>query len=129
MSALFIRQAKQAGFNDEQAELLDTELHHSDNLATHRDIKELETTLKYDIAIVNRDIKDLETTLKQDIKTLELATQKDIKELELTLSIKIAETHVKIAETKAELIRWVVAVGLLQITIITALILRLIGKI
>jgi hypothetical protein len=33
----------------------------------------------------------------------------------------------EIAETKAELIRWVVAVGVLQITIITALLLKLAG--
>ena len=33
----------------------------------------------------------------------------------------------EIAETKAELISWVVAVGVLQITIITALLLKLAG--
>jgi hypothetical protein len=47
----------------------------------------------------------------------DLATKHDIKELEL-----------KIAENKADLIRWVVGVGLLQITIIAALMLRLTGK-
>ena len=44
----------------------------------------------------------------------ELATKLDIKALEL-----------KISETKADLVRWVVGVGLLQVTIITALILKL----
>jgi len=34
----------------------------------------------------------------------------------------------EIAETKADLVKWVVAVGLLQITIITSLLLRLTGK-
>ncbi len=48
-------------------------------------------------------------------KLEELATKRDLKELEL-----------KIAENKAELIRWVVGVGLLQITIITGLILKLV---
>jgi hypothetical protein len=48
-------------------------------------------------------------------KLKELATKRDLKELEL-----------KIAENKAELIRWVVGVGLLQITIITGLILKLV---
>ena len=48
----------------------------------------------------------------------DLATKHDIKELEL-----------KIAENKADLIRWVVGVGLLQITIIAALMLRLTGKV
>jgi hypothetical protein len=45
----------------------------------------------------------------------DLASKRDIKELE-----------VKLAETKADLIRWVVGVGFLQITLITALLLRLI---
>lgn len=55
----------------------------------------------------------------------DLATKHDIKELEL----KIAQLDTKMAETKADLIRWVVGVGLLQITIIAALMLRLTGKV
>lgn len=47
----------------------------------------------------------------------DLATKRDLKELEL-----------KIAENKAELVRWVVGVGLLQITIIAGLIFRLADK-
>jgi hypothetical protein len=54
----------------------------------------------------------------------DLAPKHDIKELEL----KIAQLDTKMAETKADLIRWVVGVGLLQITIIAALMLRLTGK-
>lgn len=50
-------------------------------------------------------------------KIEELATKRDLKELEL-----------KIAENKAELVRWVVGVGLLQITIIAGLMFRLTGK-
>ena len=50
-------------------------------------------------------------------KLEELATKRDLKELEL-----------KIAENKAELIRWLVGVGLLQITIIAGLMMRLTGK-
>ena len=51
-----------------------------------------------------------------------LATKRDLKELELKLQKEIAET-------KAELVRWVVGVGLLQITIIAGLLLRLTGKV
>jgi hypothetical protein len=40
----------------------------------------------------------------------------------------LKELELKIAENKAELIRWVVGVGLLQITIIAGLMLRLTGK-
>ena len=62
-----------------------------------------------------RDLKDLETGLKHEIELLRADTQKSI-----------AETHRAIAETKAELIRWVVGVGLLQTTIVvTALLLKI----
>lgn len=50
-------------------------------------------------------------------KLEDLATKRDLKELEL-----------KIAENKAELVRWVVGVGLLQITIIAGLVFRLADK-
>ncbi len=50
--------------------------------------------------------------------TLEAATKRDLKEIEMKLELKIAET-------KADLVRWVVGVGLLQITIITALLMKI----
>ena len=52
----------------------------------------------------------------------ELATKTDIKELEL----KIAEVKASIAETKAELVRWVVGAGFLQTVLIAALLMKLI---
>ncbi|MGZ8182152.1 MAG: hypothetical protein ACXWT1_09360 [Methylobacter sp.] len=48
----------------------------------------------------------------------DLATKRDLKELEL----KVAKD---IAESKAELIRWVVGVGVLQMTLIVGLMLKL----
>jgi len=57
-------------------------------------------------------------------KLEDLATKRDLKELEL----KIAQLDTKMSDTKADLIRWVMGVGLLQITIIAALMLRLVGK-
>ena len=53
-----------------------------------------------------------------EINLKELSTQQDLKLLEASLKRDIAET-------KAELIRWVVAVGVLQITLISALIIKL----
>ncbi|MCX7067129.1 MAG: DUF1640 domain-containing protein [Methylococcales bacterium] len=57
-------------------------------------------------------------------KLEDLATKRDLKELEL----KIAQLDTKMSDTKADLIRWVIGVGLLQIAIIAALMLRLTGK-
>lgn len=66
---------------------------------------------------------------KLDWKPDGLATNKDmdarIKETELKIELVRSELKRDIAETKAELIRWVVGVGVLQITIITALLLKL----
>lgn len=58
---------------------------------------------------------------KHDYRLDELATKRDIELLR-------SETRMQIAESKADLIRWVVGVGLLQITIITALLLKLSGS-
>lgn len=55
----------------------------------------------------------------------DLATKHDIKELEL----KIAQLDTKMADTKAELVRWVMGVGLLQTTILAGLMFRLADKI
>jgi hypothetical protein len=55
------------------------------------------------------------------------ALTKAITKIELAKLEDLA-TKRDLAETKADLIRWVVSVGLLQITIIVALMLRLAGK-
>lgn len=47
-----------------------------------------------------------------------LASKQDLKETELRLELKIAET-------KSDLIRWIVGTGLLQTALITALLLKL----
>ena len=49
----------------------------------------------------------------------EVATKRDIEELRLTMEVKIAET-------KSELIRWVVGAGFLQTALIAALLLKLV---
>ncbi|MDD1606953.1 MAG: CCDC90 family protein [Methylococcaceae bacterium] len=59
-------------------------------------------------------------------KLEELATKRDIKEIELKIELVKSELKRDISENKAELIRWVVGVGLLQVTIITALMIKLI---
>jgi hypothetical protein len=59
-------------------------------------------------------------------KTAEALT-KAVTKIELAKLDDLA-TKRDLAETKADLIRWVVGVGLLQITIIAALMLRLVGK-
>lgn len=55
----------------------------------------------------------------------DLATKQDMELLRLELKKDLAETHRAIADTKAELIWWVVGVGILQTTLIVGLLARL----
>ena len=72
------------------------------------------------------------TTLEQarhDYQLDDLTTKRDLKELELRLESRIKDTELKIVESKADLIRWVVGVGVLQTALITALLIKLSGTI
>ena len=99
----FVKKLKGVGFSEEQAEVI-TDLQKATLLNT------------------------LEQA-KHDYELDDLATKRDLKELDLKIELTKAELKRDIAETKAELIRWVVGVGLLQITIIAGLLFRLTGKI
>lgn len=101
----FVKKLKGVGFSEEQAEIL-------------TDLQKV---------IVSNTLEQA----RHDYELDDLATKRDLKELELKLDTRINGTElkleIKIAETKADLIRWVVGVGMLQVTIITALILKLTG--
>jgi hypothetical protein len=90
----FVKKLKGVGFSEEQAEVL-TDLQ--------------KTTISNTLEQARHDY-DLDN----------LATKRDLKELELIM-------RKDAAETKADLIRWVVGVGLLQTVLITALMLKLAG--
>ena len=59
----------------------------------------------------------------------DLTTKRDLKELELRLESRIKDTELKIVESKADLIRWIVGVGVLKTALITALLIKLSGTI
>ncbi|MFI3197847.1 MAG: DUF1640 domain-containing protein [Methylococcaceae bacterium] len=101
----FVTELKQAGLSESQAEAI-TRLHRQAANATIDYVKH-EHSLEN--VITNKDL---------DAR---------IKETDLKIELVKSELKRDIAETKAELIRWVVGVGLLQITIITALLLKLAG--
>lgn len=91
----FVKRLHDAGFNDAQAETL-TALHQE---------------------VVN-------ATLEQ-VSRHELASKQDVKELELKMKEAELRVELKIAETKAGLIPWIVGAGFLQTALITALWLKL----
>lgn len=99
----FFNELKGAGFTEQQAEVI---------------TKLQKTTIT--------------TTLEQarhDYQLDDLTTKRDLKELELRLESRIKDTELKIVESKADLIRWVVGVGVLQTALITALLIKLSGTI
>ncbi len=101
----FVTELKRAGLSESQAEAI-TRLHQQASSAT----------IEY---------------VKQEHHLENLVTNKDldarIKETELKIELVRSELKRDLAETKAELVRWVVAVGVLQTVLITALVLKLAG--
>lgn len=99
----FVRKLKDVGFSEEQAE-----------------------------AITDLQKATVANTLEQarhDYELDNIATKRDLKELELKIELVKAELKRDISENKAELIRWVIGVGLLQTTIIAGLVFRLAGQV
>ena len=100
-------------------------------VATQPQLRETELRLQ-------KEIKETELRLQKEIKEVEAKLQKEIQQTRLeikevearlikeihTLDLKISENTTKIAETKAELVRWMVGVGLLQTTLISGILLR-----
>lgn len=56
----------------------------------------------------------------------EVSTKADLRELELKFESHLKVLEVRIAETKSELVRWVVGAGFLQTALIAALLIKLI---
>ncbi|MDP3876576.1 MAG: DUF1640 domain-containing protein [Methylobacter sp.] len=132
----FANRLKSVGFTDDQAQVI-TELqlsandstleqarhdYHLDEVASKRDIKEIELTL-------TRDIKEIEANLTRDIKELETNLTRDIKEVDMALRHEIellrADTGRLIAESKADLTRWIIGAGFLQTTLIIGVLLKI----
>ncbi len=105
---------KAVGFTDNQAETIveiqreasNETLHHAihdfhlDDIATKTALSEVDAALK-------RDIKDMETRLQHQIELLR------------------ADTGRQIAETKADLTRWIIGAGFLQTTLIIGVLLKI----
>jgi len=113
----YVRQLHEAGFSEVQAEIL-IRLQQESAEATLEKIYDAELATK-------QDLSQVELALKHELKETELALKHDLRETELKLELKIAETHTALAQTKAELIRWVIGVGFLQTALISALLLKM----
>jgi hypothetical protein len=72
------------------------------------------------VEAIKEVVKQAVGQVQNDYRLDDLVTNKD-------LDLRIKETELKKETVKSELIRWVVAVGVLQTTIITALLIKLIA--
>ena len=106
----FYKRLTDVGFSEKQAETI-TELQ---RVTVDRTLEQA----RHDYELDN-------LATKRDLKELDLKLEAKIKETDLKIELVKAELKRDISESKAELIRWVVAVGVLQITIITGLMLKL----
>lgn len=108
----FVTELKQAGLTEQQAEAI-TRLHQQ------------ATTAVVDFVKHEHNLETLVTNKDLDARIKETELKIELVRSELKRDIEVVRKE--IAETKSELIRWVVGVGILQMTIITALLLKLVG--
>ena len=80
-------------------------------------------------AITEIQIETSSETLQQaihDYHLEDLATKQDLRELEYKIELLRAETSRVIAESKADLTRWIIGAGFLQTTLIIGVLLKIV---
>jgi len=105
----FANRLKTVGFTDEQAQVL-TELQRQ---ATDSTLEQARHDYHLDDVATKRDMKELETAMRHEIELLRAETAR-----------QIAETNQRISESKADLTRWIIGAGFLQTTLIIGVLLK-----
>jgi hypothetical protein len=120
---------KAGGFSDEQANTETEALAEVLELFASRQMSELASkqdikALEYKIEQVRAESQASDASIRQEIKELDYKIEqlrgelkRDIKEAELRMEARLAET-------KSELIRWVVSVGLLQSALVVGVLMK-----
>ena len=75
------------------------------------------------------EIIDRQMSTKAEVEAHENNLRRDIEALRLEMKRDIAETNARIAESKAELIRWVVGAGFLETTLIIGALMKMGGMV
>ena len=99
----FANRLKSVGFTDEQAQVI-TELQRT---ATDSTLEQARHDYHLDDVATKRDLKEMETALDHKIELLR------------------ADTGRMIAESKADLTRWIIGAGFLQTTLIIGVLLKI----
>ena len=91
-----------------------------------KEIKELDSRLSKEIkeldSRLTKQIKELDSRLTKEIKELELKLIKEIKELDSRLSKEIEGVRLEIANTKNDIIKWVIGLMFAQSALIVGVI-------
>lgn len=106
----FANRLKSVGFTDEQAQVI-TELQLAANDNTLEKVKH---DYHLDDVATKRDLKELEISLDHKIELLRSDTGR-----------MIAETNQRIAESKADLTRWIIGAGFFQAVLIIGVLLKI----
>ncbi len=110
----FANRLKSVGFTDEQAQVI-----------TELQLSTVDTTLEQ----ARHDYQLDELATKRDLKEIDVALRHDLKEIEATLKHEIellrSDTGRMIAESKADLTRWIIGAGFLQTTLIIGVLLKI----
>jgi hypothetical protein len=118
------RKLESAGFSAKQAQdasaaISDSfsEWQTSVSMATQADLHKLDASLK-------ADIQRLEVTLKADVQKLESVLKMDLQKIEVEIrrveNTQRGDLQTKLAETKADIIKWVIGTGFAQAALILA---------
>lgn len=106
----FSNRLKAVGFTEEQAQVI-TELQRTANDNT---LEQARHDYHLDDVATKRDLKDMEMVLKHDVL-----------EIEHKIELLRADTGRMIAENKADLTRWIIGAGFLQTSLIIAVLLKI----
>ncbi len=88
-----------------------------------------ESQAKAQIDAITQIVNVTREQIEHDHRLDDTASKRDIREIELKIELVKSELKRDIAESKAELVRWVIGAGFMQVALITGLILKLSDKI
>lgn len=110
----FANRLKSVGFTDEQAQAI-TELQLT---VTDSTLEQARHDYHLDDVATKRDLKEMETLLRHDVEALEINLRREIEVLR-------ADTVRMIAESKADLTRWIIGAGFFQTALIIGVLLKI----
>jgi predicted amino acid-binding ACT domain protein len=128
----YVKKLRDAGMNEQQAAIQAEALVNliEERLATKADLARTEAKLIADLAKVEAELKSnlatVEAGLLANLATVEAGLKSDLAKVETELKLNIKELDVKITESKAETIKWIVSLSLAQLGLLTGILIAMI---